>query len=73
MSNLQRSKRFNLTDKFNNTSRYLDDNFSPIYIQQNFISIKQILRTKKHLLNIKVIGNNIHTNVYDKRYDFDFI
>ena len=28
MSNLQKSKRFDLKDKFNDTSRYLDDIFT---------------------------------------------
>ena len=28
MSNLQKSKRFDLIDKFNDTSRYLDDMFT---------------------------------------------
>ena len=28
MSNPQKSKRFDLVDKFNNTSRYLDDIFA---------------------------------------------
>ena len=28
MSNLQKTKRFDLTDKFNDTSRYLDDIFT---------------------------------------------
>ena len=59
MSNLQKSKRFDLTDKFNDTSRYLDDIFTidnpafaehfPIYTQKNFNWIKQTLPTKKHL------------------------
>ena len=60
MSNLQKSKRFGLIDKFNDTSRYLDDIFiidnpefakhiPDIYIQENFNWIKQIRRTKKHL------------------------
>ena len=51
MSNLQKSKRFNLIDKFNDTSRYLDDIFTIflIYIQEAFGRIKQILPTKKHL------------------------
>ena len=31
MSNLQKSKRFDLIDKFNNTSRYLDDIFTIDY------------------------------------------
>ena len=59
MSNLQKSKRFDLIDKFNDTSRYLEDIFTidtlhllnifPIYIRENFSWIKQILMTKKHL------------------------
>ena len=58
MSNLQKSKRVDLIDKFNDTSRYLDDspvinlhllNIFPIYIQENCIWIKQILPAKKHL------------------------
>ena len=61
MSNLKKYKRFDLRDKFNDTSRYLDDNLysafntlhllnlSPIYIPANFSWIKQILRTRKHL------------------------
>ena len=47
MSNLQKSKRFYLIDKFNDTPRYLDDIFTidnpsfaehipDIYIQENF-------------------------------------
>ena len=45
-----------------------------IYIQENFSWIKQILPTKTSFLdlNIKVIDNNIHTSVYDKRDDFGF-
>ena len=60
MSDLQKSKRFDLIDMFNDTSRYLDDIFtvdnpefkkhiSDIYIQLNFSWIKQILQTKKLL------------------------
>ena len=62
MSNLQKSKRFDLIGKFNDTSRYLDDIFNmenpafadhipqiPGYIHENFRLIKQKLRTKKHL------------------------
>ena len=46
MANLQQSKRFDLIDKFNDISRYLDDIFTintpklmnifPIFIQENF-------------------------------------
>ena len=60
MSDLQKSKRFDLIDMFNDTSRYLDDIFTIdnpefeiqiflIYIQLNFSWIKQILQTKKLL------------------------
>ena len=44
-------------------------------IQLDFSWIKQILQTKKFLfldLNIKVIGSEIHTSVYDKCDDFGF-
>ena len=85
MSNLQKSKRFDLIDKLNNTSRYLDDKFTvdnpallnifPMYTQENFSWIKQNTSDKETSLldlNIKVIGNDIHTSVYDKRDDFFF-
>ena len=60
MSDLQKSKRFDLIDMFNDTSRYLDDIFTIdnpefekhlflIYTQLNFSWIKQILQTKKLL------------------------
>ena len=65
MSNLNKSKRFDLIDKFNDTSRYLDDIFTidnPVFAEhRDFLD-----------LNIKVTGNNIHTRVYDKRDNFGF-
>ena len=46
ISNLQKSKRFDLLDKFNDTSRYLDDIFTSVnpffvdifstFIEENF-------------------------------------
>ena len=59
MSNLQKSKRFDLIDKINDASRYLDDIFTidnpefakhirDIYPRELQLN-KQILRTKKHL------------------------
>ena len=58
MLNLQKSTQFDLIDKFNDTSRYLDDIFTIdnlnllsiflIYIQENFNWIEQILRTMEH-------------------------
>ena len=82
MSNLQTSKRF---DKFNDTSRYLDDIFTidnpafaehipdiyPRELQLNKANTSD--RETSFLdLNIEVIGSNIHTSVYDKRDDFGF-
>ena len=85
MSNLQKSKRFDLIDKFNDTSRYLDDIFTidnPEFAEH----IPDIYPRELHLnkantwdketsfldLNFKVVGSNIHTSVYDKRNDFGF-
>ena len=85
MSNLQKSKRFDLIDKFNDTSRYLDDIFTidnpefaehipdiyPREIQLNKANTSD-KETSFLDLNIKVVGSNIHTSVYDKRDDFGF-
>ena len=83
MSKLQKSKRFDLTDRFNDTSRYLDDIFiidSPeiaehipdIYPRE--LQLDKANTSNKETsfldLKIKVIGCNIHTSVYDKRDDF---
>ena len=84
MSNLQKSKRFDLIDKFNDTSRYLDiftiDN--PIFaehipdIYPRELQLNKANTSDKETsfldLNIKIIGNNIHTSVYDKRDNFEF-
>ena len=78
-------QRFDLIDKFNDTSRYLDDIFTidnlefvehipdiyPRELQLNKANISD-KETSFLDLNIKVIGSNIHTNVYDKRDDFGF-
>ena len=85
MSNLQKSKRFDLIDKFNDTSRYLDDIFTtdnpefaehipdidPRELQLNKANTSD-KETSYLDLNIKIIGSNIHTSVYDKRDDFGF-
>ena len=85
LSNLQKSKRFDLIDKFNHTSRYLDDiltidnpafaeNIPDIYpreLQLNKANTSD-KETSLLYLNIKVFGNNIHTSVNDKRDDFGF-
>ena len=46
MSNLQKSKRFDLRDKFNDTSRYLDDIFTidnPAFDEHNPDNIQENL------------------------------
>ena len=85
MSDLQKSKRFDLIDMFNDTSRYLDDIFTidnpefekhipdiyPAEFQLNKANTSD-KETSFLDLNIKVIGSDIHTSVYDKRDDFGF-
>ena len=85
MSDLQKSKRFDLIDMFNDTSRYLDDIFTidnpefekhipdiyPAELQLNKANTSDT-ETSFLDLNIKVIGSDIHTSVYDKRDDFGF-
>ena len=83
MSDLQKSKRFDLM--FNNTSRYLDDIFTidnpefekripdiyPAELRLNKANTSD-KETSFLDLNIKVIGSDIHTSVYDKHDDFGF-
>ena len=75
-----------LIDKFNDTSRYLDDIFTidhhefaehipdiyPRELQLNKFKNTSDKETSFLDLNIKVIGSNIHISVYDKRDDFGF-
>ena len=85
MSDLQKSKRHDIIDMFNDTSRYLDDIFTidnpefekyipdiyPAELQLNKANTSD-KETSFLDLNIKVIGSDIHTSVYDKRDDFGF-
>ena len=85
MSDLQKYKRHDLIDMFNDTSRYLDDIFTidnpdfekyipdiyPAELQLNKANSSD-KQTSFLDLNIKVIGSDIHTSVYDKRDDFGF-
>ena len=85
MSDLHKSKRHDLIDMFNDTSRYLDDIFTidnlefekyfpdiyPAELQLNKANTSD-KETSFLDLNIKVIGSGIHTSVYDKRNDFGF-
>ena len=85
MSNLQKSKRVDLIDKFNDTSRYIDDIFTfdnpsfaehipDIYPRELRLNKADTSDKESFFLDlyIKVINNNIHTSVYDKRDDFGF-
>ena len=85
LSDLQKSKRFDLIDMFNETFRYLDDIFTidnpefdthileiyPAELQLNKANTSD-KETSFLDLNIKVICSDIHTSVYDKRDDFGF-
>ena len=85
MSNLHKSKQYNLIDMFNDTSSYLDDIFIidnpefekhipdiyPMEFQLNKVNNSD-KKTSFLDLNIKVIGSDVHTSVYDKRDDFWF-
>ena len=85
MSNYSKSKRFDLIDKFNDTSRYLDDIFTidnpefaehipniyPRELQSNKANTPE-KETSFLDLNIKIICRDIHTSVNDKRDDFGF-
>ena len=83
MSNLHKSKRYELIDMFNDTSRYLDDAFTidnpefEKYIPEIYPTELQLNKantsdkeTSFLDLNKKMIGLDIHTSVYDKRDDF---
>ena len=68
MSNLHKSKQYDLTDMFKDTSPYLDDIY-PTELQLNKVNTSD-KETSFLGLNIKVIGSDVHTSVYDKRDDF---
>ena len=85
MSDLQKSKRFDLIDMFNDTSRYLDDIFTidnpefethipdiyPAELQLNKANTSD-KETSFLDFNVKVIGSDIHISVYNKRDGFGF-
>ena len=85
MSHLHKSKQYDFINMFNDTSRYLDDIFT-IDIPEFEKHIPDIYPTELQLnkantsdketsfldFNIKVIGSDVHTSVYDKRNDFGF-
>ena len=85
LQNLQKSKRFDLIDKFKIPVDILTI-YSPL-ITQNLLSIYPIYPREIQLnktntcdketsfldLNIKVIGSNIHTGVYDNAMTSGFL
>ena len=81
--NLHKSKRHDFIDMFNDTSLYLDDIFTidnpefEKYVSDIYPAELQLNKannsdkeTSSLDLNIKVIGSDIHTGVYDKRDDW---
>ena len=85
MSNLHKSKQYDLIDMFNDNSRYLDDIFTidnpefekhipDIYPPE--LPLNKAITSDKETsfldLNIKVVGSDVHNSVYDKRDDFGF-
>ena len=69
MYDLHKSKRDDLIDMFNDTIRYPDHIFTIDYHAfEKYIPEETFFLD----LNIKVIGSNIHTSVYDKRDDLGF-
>ena len=88
MSNLQKSKRFDLIDMFNDTSRYLGYIFTidnPEFAEHTGIPViypRELQLNKVNTsdketsfldLNIKVFGSDINTCVYDKAMTLDLL
>ena len=78
MSNLHKSKQYDLIDMFNDTSfndnpefgKHIRDKYSTeLKLYKANTSDKE---TSFLDLSIKVIGSYVHTSVYDKRDDFGF-
>ena len=82
MSNLHNSKQYDLIDMFNDASRYLDDIFTndnPEFekhipdIYPTKLQLNKAITSDKGTsfldLNIKVVGSDVHTSVYDKHDD----
>ena len=85
MSNLHKSKQYDLIDMFKDTFQYIDYVFTinnhefekhipGIYQTELQLNKANTLGKETYFLdlNIEVIGNVINTSVYDKRDDFGF-
>ena len=86
MSNIHKSKQYDLIDMFNDTSRYLDVIFTidnPEFekhipdIYPTELQLNKAVTSDKETpfldFDIKVVGSDVHTSVYDKRDDLDFL
>ena len=86
MSNLHKSKQYDLIGILNYTYRYLDDIFTidnPDFekhipdVNQTELQLNKANTSDKETsfldLNIKVIGSDVHTSIYDKCDDFGFL
>ena len=86
MSNIHKSKQYDLIDMFNDIYRYLDDIFTidnpefekyfPDIYQTKFQLNKANTSDKETSfldLNIKVIGSDVHISVYDNSMTSDFL
>ena len=78
MSNLHKSKKFDLVDKFNDTSRYVDtiltidipkfeQHISDIYPAELQLNKASACHKESPFLYlfIEVVGDDVHTSVYD--------
>ena len=85
MSILHKSKQYDLIDMFNDTSRYLNDIFTidnPEFekhipdIYPTELQLNKAITSDKETsfldFDIKNVGSDVHTSVYDKRDDFGF-
>ena len=86
MSDLHKSKCHDLIDMFNDTSRYLGDIFTINDLEfENYIpdiypaelQLKKANTADKETsflnLDIKAVGSDLHTSVYDQHDDFGFL
>ena len=86
MSNLHKSKQYDLIDMFNDTSRYLDDIFTidnPEFekhipdIYPTELQLNKAITSDKETsfldLNIKVVGSDVHISVMTNAMTSDFL
>ena len=84
MLSLKSDTQSDIIEAFNNTSRYLDDNFNidnpflilcfPLYTQKSCVQIKQTSQLFWHLFGLRSFHKqrDYFVQIYDKRDDFYF-